>query len=139
MDDALEVARLATELGYPIEPDEMQALLARLLTHPTHYVAVASGENGKLLGWVHVEYRFSLEGGPRAEIMGLVVDSSAQREGIGGSLAGLAESWASECGLRKITVRSNVARTASHLFYEGHGYKREKTQNVYAKALPFKN
>lgn len=135
--DALEVARLATELGYPIEADKMQAWLAKLLPDPAHYVVVACRHRDKLLGWVHVEHRFSLLGGAHAEIMGLVVDPSVQREGIGGSLAELAETWASEHGLRKITVRSNLVRTASHPFYETHGYIREKTQHVYTKTLAY--
>lgn len=139
IDDGVEVARLATELGYPVETGEMRARLTKLLPDPAHYVAVASGGNGSLRGWIHAELRLSLEGGARAEIMGLVVDSSFRRIGIGRALVGLAESWASDHGLKKITVRSNVVRTGSHAFYEARGYSHEKTQNVYAKALPTQN
>ena len=135
-DDALEIARLATELGYPTEPDEMRKRLVKLISDRTHYVAVASGEDDDhLLGWVHAEHRISLEGGARAELMGLVVDPVVRRGGIGGSLAELAEAWASRRGLTKITVRSNLVRKEAHPFYQGLGYAHEKTQHVYAKLL----
>lgn len=135
-DDALEIARLATELGYPTEPGEMRKRLVNLISDPAHYVAVASGEDDDLLlGWVHAEHRISLEGGAGAELMGLVVDSVMRREGIGGSLAELAEAWASRQGLTKITVRSNMVRKEAHPFYQGLGYAHKKTQHVYTKLL----
>ena len=38
-------------------------------------------------------------------------------------------------GLGVIAVRSNVARTESHPFYERLGYVRTKTQHAYRKHL----
>jgi GNAT superfamily N-acetyltransferase len=114
--------------------DEMVRRLAALSASACHYVAVAaSGE--RLLGWMHVEHRFSLEGGDRAELMGLVVDSGARRHGLGRPLVEAAEDWARGRGLSSLTVRSNVARELSHPFYEALGYSREKTQHVYRKTL----
>ena len=133
--DAPEVARLAAELGYPTTADEMQIRLTRLIADPAHHVVVATGDNGVLHGWMHIEDRFSLEGGARVELMGLVIDASVRRQRIGLSLLKLAEAWAAERGRSKITVRSNVVRTMSHPFYESCGYEREKTQHVYSKAI----
>ena len=93
----------------------------------------ASGE--QLLGRVHVEHRSSLELGDRAELMALVVDSSARRRGLGRELVASAETWALSRGLAALTVRSNAARELSHPFYEALGYTRDKTQHVYSKAL----
>jgi GNAT superfamily N-acetyltransferase len=132
--DAPEMARLAGELGYPLRADEMAGLLGKLLAGSNHYVAVV-GDAGRLLGWTHVEHRVSLEGGDRAEIMGLVVDPAARRGGIGRMLVAAAESWAAARGIAAITVRSNVARDLSHPFYETLGYLRRKTQHVYLKRL----
>jgi GNAT superfamily N-acetyltransferase len=113
---------------------EMARRLGVLLPNDRHYIAVAA--TGKdLLGWVHVEHRFSLEAGDRAELMGLVVDSSARRRGVGRELVDVAENWALARGLSAITVRSNAARELSHPFYEALGYSREKTQHVYRKVV----
>jgi len=133
--DAAEMTRLSAQLGYPMSPADMSQRLALLLPSERHYVAVAaSGE--QLLGWMHVEHRSSLEGGERAELMGLVVDSNARRFGVGRALVAAAEAWATARGLPSMTVRSNAARELSHPFYEALGYVRAKTQHVYTKALP---
>jgi GNAT superfamily N-acetyltransferase len=132
--DAAEMTRLSAQLGYPMAPEEMTRRLGILLPNERHYIAVAAS-GARLLGWMHVEHRFSLEGGERAELMGLVVDSSARRGGVGRELVGAAEKWALARGLAALTVRSNAAREHSHPFYEALGYAREKTQHVYRKAL----
>ena len=131
--DALEMARLSGELGYPMSGDEMRARLGRLLGDARHLVAVAPDGDERLLGWMHVEHRTSLEGGDRGELMGLVVDGSVRRRGTGRMLVDAAEQWARSRGLDALTVRSNVTRELSHPFYEALGYVPEKTQHVYRK------
>jgi GNAT superfamily N-acetyltransferase len=132
--DAAEMARLAEQLGYPMTVAQMTERLAALLPNGRHCIAVAaSGE--RLLARVHVEHRSSIEAGDRAEIMGLVVDSSARRRGLGRELVEYAEAWGRSRGLALVTVRSNAARELSHPFYEALGYVRDKTQHVYSKAL----
>jgi GNAT superfamily N-acetyltransferase len=132
--DAAEMARLAGELGYPMTPAEMTRRLAVLLPNERHYVAVAvRGE--RLLGWMHVEHRFSLEGGDRCELMGLVVDATARRHGLGRGLVDVAENWTLARGQSSLTVRSNAARELSHPFYESLGYARSKTQHAYTKTV----
>jgi GNAT superfamily N-acetyltransferase len=132
--DAAEMARLAGELGYPMSSGEMTRRLAVLLPNDHHYVAVAASVEC-LLGWMHVEHRFSLEGGDRAELMGLVVDSTARRRGVGRELVDVAENWTLAQGLSSLTVRSNAAREQSHPFYESLGYSRSKTQHIYSKVV----
>jgi GNAT superfamily N-acetyltransferase len=132
--DAPEMTRLAAQLGYPMAAAEMTRRLAGLVADERHYIAVAaSGE--VMLGWMHVEHRSLLEGGDRAELMGLVVDANVRRRGVGRELVDVAENWALSRGLSSLTVRSNAARELSHPFYEALGYAREKTQHVYRKAL----
>lgn len=132
--DAGEMARLAGELGYPMSTEEMARRLAVLLPSERHHVVVAADAE-RLLGWTHVEHRSSLEGGDRAELMGLVVDSTARRHGLGRRLLDVAETWTVARGLSSLTVRSNVARELSHPFYESLGYSRAKTQHVYRKVV----
>jgi GNAT superfamily N-acetyltransferase len=132
--DAAEMARLAGELGYPMSATEMARRLAVLLPNERHHIAVFA-DDPRLLGWMHVEHRFSLEGGDRAELMGLVVDSGIRRSGVGRRLVDVAEAWTLARGLSSLTVRSNVARELSHPFYEALGYSRAKTQHVYRKTV----
>lgn len=134
--DAGEMSRLAAELGYPMSSGEMTRRMARLLSDPRHCIVVAtSGAGDRLLGWMHVEHRISLEGGERGELMGLVVDMTARRSGVGRKLVSAAEDWVAAKGLRELVVRSNIARELSHPFYEALGFARAKTQHVYAKTV----
>jgi GNAT superfamily N-acetyltransferase len=134
LDDAAQIARLASELGYPTTAPEIAACLALLLPLSHHHVVVAQGDD-KLIGWIAVERRLTLESGERIEIVGLVVSAVARRSGVGRALVADAERWALAQGFNSIAVRSNVARAESHPFYEGLGYVRRKTQHVYSKPL----
>lgn len=133
-EDAAEIARLSTELGYPADADAMAPRLRVVIDDPNRHVIVASAESG-LLGWIGMERRLSLEGGDQAEIVGLVVDARARRTGLGAALTCAAEDWARELGYDRLVVRSNATRVESHPFYEKNGYVRRKTQHVYSKSL----
>ena len=133
-EDAAEIARLCSQLGYPASADDMAARLQRVLSAADAQVfVVARGE--RLMGWIEVASRTSLETGCKAEILGLVVDVDARRSGIGRVLVEAAETWARRQGLHRLTVRSNAARLESHPFYEGIGFARDKTQHVYIRRL----
>ena len=134
IEDAAEIARLSTELGYPASAAGMTPRLRSVLDDPKHHVVVAAAGDG-LLGWIGLERRLSLEGGERAEIVGLVVDARSRRAGVGAALTQRAERWAHELGYDQLVVRSNAARIESHPFYEKHGYVRRKTSHVYFKQL----
>ena len=134
--DADEISRLCAELGYPVPPEDIAARLARFENIAEKYVAVATCSNSSLLGWIAAEHRVLLESGDRIEIVGLVVDATARRQGIGRALVAAAESWARARGITTIFVRSSVTRDASHRFYENIGYERAKTQHAYTKPVP---
>jgi GNAT superfamily N-acetyltransferase len=132
--DVLEIARLAGELGYPVDPSAMAVRLAALLGDPRQCVRVVD-DGERLAGWIAAERRLSLEVGARVEITGLVVDRTARRGGVGRALVGAVEAWARGQGVDAVVVRSNVQRQASHPFYEGLGYARQKSQHVYGRHL----
>jgi GNAT superfamily N-acetyltransferase len=133
MSDAPEIAHLTTELGYPASEQEISSRLAGLLPLANHFVAVAEVMDGQLLGWVAAERRLLLHYEARAELVGLVVRPDARRLGLGRALVAAAEQWAVRQGWNAIFVRSNVARSESHPFYERLGYRRNKTQHSYLK------
>jgi GNAT superfamily N-acetyltransferase len=133
--DAAEIARLTVELGYPAAVEDIDKRLDFLLASQNHFLAVAPGREGELLGWVVVELRVLLESGDKAEISGLVVTVRARRSGVGRQLVVAAEQWAAQRGLPSIGVRSNIARMESHAFYQAMNYVRRKTQHCYEKQL----
>ncbi len=135
LDDSDEIARLSGELGYPRSAQDIRSALKMLLESPRCQVAVASGHENRLSGWIVVERRTLLESGETAEITGLVVSASARRTGVGKALVSCAEQWAAGQGLPSVRVRSNISRAESHPFYERLGYARMKTQHTYEKPL----
>ena len=136
--DAGEIGRLAGQLGYPAEANEISTRLELLLDRPNHFIAVAAGGESEkdLVGWIAAEERDLLITSRQVEITGLVVDQAARSGGVGWMLVNAAERWAQERGLGCVVVRSNVVRAGSHPFYERLGYVRQKSQHVYRKVLP---
>ena len=132
--DAPRLAELSGTLGYPVAASQLAATLERLLPRRDHAVFVATNPD-RVVGWIHVADREILEVGRLAEILGLVVDASVRRLGIGQRLVAAAEAWAAAHGLPAVTVRSNIVRPESHPFYEALGYVRIKTQHTYRKPL----
>ncbi len=134
-DEAAPIAQLAGQLGYPVAPEAIRERLTRLLVDPVHCVLVAAEPDGTLLGWIHAAESCPLEYGPRAEILGLVVDDTARRRGIGRQLVDAVEAWAAGRRLPELAVRSNARRSESHPFYARLGFTRLKTQHVYRRPI----
>ncbi|MBZ5562047.1 MAG: GNAT family N-acetyltransferase [Acidobacteriia bacterium] len=133
-EDAEEIARLATELGYPSSAQEVEARLKSLVKDPEHAAFVAA-KAGRVIGWVHVFVKHLLESDEEAEIGGLVVDARHQGSGAGHLLMQHAEQWARAKGLRSVYLRSNVIRKDAHAFYQKSGYQVVKTQFALRKIL----
>lgn len=133
--DAIEIARLSAQLGYPAEIEAFVQRLEFLLHSPKHSVLVAAGDDGHLQGFVGVEHRVMIEMGERVEIVGLVVDAQARRTGVGRALVAAAEQWARDAGVKEIFLGSNVVRPEAHVFYPSLGYTVVKTQHSYLKRL----
>lgn len=133
--DAAAVAGLSSQLGYPVATQALAARLEALASSQLHAVYVATDRQGRVVGWIHGAEQVLVESGRRCEIMGLVVDATARRDGIGRQLVEAVERWARDRGLPEMSVRSAVSRAESHPFYEQLGYDRVKTQHVYRKRL----
>lgn len=130
--DATALANLATQLGYPSSPDEVEARLSAVLNDPKHLVLVAQRAD-RVAGWAHAYAVCLVESDPHVELGGLVVDASVRDRGIGKQLLAAVESWASQKGCRTVSVRSNVIRQRAHAFYAAQGYAEIKTQKVFRK------
>lgn len=133
--DASALARLTTELGYPVSEESLSKRLSRILGSPRDCVLVAVEESGAVVGWIHGFQSQLLESDFRVEIGGLIVDPRCRRRGIGRSLVQRLEQWAIEEGVPELGVRCREERVESHQFYESLGLVRTKTQRVFRKRL----
>ena len=134
MRDCIVIADLSGQLGYPSTPDAIAERLTIIKRNSHHVVFVAERNNG-IVGWVHVAKELHLESGTFGEVIGLVVDESHRRAGIGRCLVEAAEQWVQERGCREMRVRTNVVRERTHAFYERNGYGMKKQQKVFWKPL----
>jgi len=132
--DREALARLSTQLGYPMTPEEARERLVPIAEHPDHALLVAEAD-GRVAGWVQVSQSRVFETPLQAEVAGLVVDEAFRGRGIGKRLLAEAERWARERGCGALRVRSNVIRERAHAFYRREGFGEIKTQRVLEKRL----
>lgn len=134
--DAPAVARLTTELGYPVDDARQARRIDDLLEDAANHAPFVAVDAGDVpIGWAHVMRQRYLEGDATAAIMGMVVGEGRRSGGIGAALLAACEEWARGIGCSRMTVRSRATRERAHGFYVRHGYDIEKTSLVFRKAL----
>jgi GNAT superfamily N-acetyltransferase len=133
--DAVRIAELSGQLGYPATSALMRKRLLGIKPASQHAVFVADSPERGVTGWVHVSRQPLLEEEIRAEVNGLVVAEGQRSLGAGALLLAAAEDWARKHGCKSMSVRSNVIRERAHQFYERHGYEHYKTQKSFRKSL----
>lgn len=132
--DAVAMAALSAQLGYPLDPVTMAGRLQQMLIEPRFRVRVV--ELGpRVAGWAAAERRLTLEGGERFELAALVVEASARSRGLGRCLLGDIEAWVRGYRGQALMLRSNAARERAHAFYERAGYRQRSSQHVYERDL----
>jgi predicted N-acetyltransferase YhbS len=134
--DAGEIARLASQLGYPTTEVQTSPRLKRLLASSNDLVLVAESAEGAVIGWIHGFLSQLLESDFRVEIGGLIVDEKFHRQGVGRELVQRIEAWAKESDATQVSVRCRITRLESHKFYENLGFSAAKTQIAFRKQLP---
>jgi N-acetylglutamate synthase-like GNAT family acetyltransferase len=134
VNDTNPITELCTQLGYKTSKEEVEMRLKKALEDDCNEVYVAEVD-GKILGWLQVAVKQTIESGEYAEITGLVVDKTSRGKGIGRDLVTQAEDWAKEMKQSTIRVRTNVIRKEAPLFYRALGFKEIKKQSVFNKPL----
>ncbi|MGD0221328.1 MAG: GNAT family N-acetyltransferase [Terriglobia bacterium] len=132
--DAAAFASLATQLGYPSSPRQVEERMTTVLDDPKHLI-LAAVLGTSVVGWVHAYVCNLLESDAYAEIGGLVVDESYRGQGVGWKLMEGVEDWARQKGCHAVSVRSSVIRHEAHKFYAGRGFELIKTQHAFRKRL----
>src|SRR5579862_1353993 len=102
IEDAAEIAKLTTQLGYPIETDATRGLLEYLIQNDDHEVLVFDA--GRVMAWAGLAIHHGLASEPFAELAGLVVDEDCRSQGIGTQLLVAAEDWARRRSLPSFRV-----------------------------------
>ena len=133
--DAEAIAHLAGELGYPSTVAQARKRLDLIDGNPQHATFVAVAGGGAVVGWIQLSRICSLVTDPRAEISGLIVDSTHRGDGVGRLLVERGEAWAGEQRLATMGVHCNVVPDRAHRFYLRLGYAVTKSQKVFRKDL----
>lgn len=132
--DLPAVTALCGQLGYQTNEREVGQRIRRLSGRADNAVFVAVRDD-RVVGWIHLQVRESVESSPDVEVGGLVVDEAHRGSGIGRLLMAHADRWAADRGCTQVRLRSNVVRGAAHAFYQRLGFRIQKTQYTFVKAL----
>jgi GNAT superfamily N-acetyltransferase len=130
--DSEAIANLLGQLGYPAEPDAIEARLERLRIVGDR--VVVAEVDGRVAGLAQLHVSPSLEyDRPAAKLAALVVDESRRGEGIGRALVEEMEAEARARGCVLLFLTTAARREDAHAFYERVGL--QETGKRFAKEL----
>ena len=133
-DDALALASLVGELGYPAAHAQIRERLRRLSSDRVLAIVATEAKDGDLLGLCTVHLLSTIHAdGDVAQLTALVVSERSRGRGVGRRLVAAAERWARARGAARIVVTTALHRSGAHAFYERLGYGH--TGRRYGRAL----
>lgn len=135
VDDAAGVAHMSEHLASPSSSGQVHTRLERITKQPNAQVFVAELPDGTLAGWIQVMLLDLVVSDSGAVVVGLAVDPTRRKLGIGRHLVHKAEAWARSMGCHTVVVRSRDHRKGAQAFYERMGYERHKVQRSFRKHL----
>jgi N-acetylglutamate synthase-like GNAT family acetyltransferase len=131
--DAVAIAALLGDLGYPSTADQAAERLARIAADPSTLALVAEVE-GEVAGLAALHVQTLVERDePGCEVAALVVGERFRRRGIGELLMREIEDEARARGGKYVVLNTAHRRADAHAFYAALGY--EHTGRRYAKEL----
>jgi GNAT superfamily N-acetyltransferase len=121
-EDATDIARLSTQLGYPADAASIPARLIHLASNGDDRTLIAQ-HGDSIIGVETVHVRFTLNhDAPLGQITMLVIDEDHRGTGAGRALVDAAEAWVRERGCDRIVVNTALHRAGAHAFYEKLGF-----------------
>jgi predicted N-acetyltransferase YhbS len=135
LEDAVAVAELCGQLGYPASGAEIAERIKALLTRIEDQVAFVACLGGEVVGWIEASIVHHLQSAPHALIGGLVVKDGVRSLGVGRRLCAEVEEWSREKGMAVLRVTSRTTREDAHLFYLRSGFRQTKTSAMFEKVL----
>ncbi|HEY1508155.1 MAG TPA: GNAT family N-acetyltransferase [Solirubrobacteraceae bacterium] len=137
--DAVAIAPLLGQLGYPTHADEVSGRLERLTEHPDVHVLVAELDS-RVVGVAAYQLIDMLERpDPQCRITTLVVDHRYRRRGVAYALIHTIEESALEEGCFGLEVTTRPDRDDALAFYRAAGFDerpRRLTKNLPDRASP---
>ena len=123
LDDAAELARLLTPLGYPASPDDIRDRWPAFEREGN--VALVVDDGASLAGIITLHRTAVLHRPkPVGRITSLAVDEAARGRGHGRALVDAAERELRDQGCGQVEVTSHMRREDAHAFYLHLGYER---------------
>ena len=133
--DAAALCRLnREEMGYDYPLERTIDRLRVLLGSADDAIFVAEID-GEVTGYVHAQHYELLYADPMMNIMGIAVDSSRRRMGIGAALLERVEELARQEGCSGVRLVSGASRKGAHDFYRRCGYGGGREQLNFKKML----
>lgn len=133
-DDYIDICKISREdMGYECDEELVRMRLSEL--DSTREAVFVAEDDGKIMGFVHVEKYNLLYFESMANILGLAVAQSDRRKGLGRKLMAKAECWAKDNGIHIMRLNSGTGRTHAHSFYRAIGYNEDKKQLRFTKQL----
>ena len=120
--DAVVIAELLTQLGYPTTAAPIPARLAAIQGEGG-IVLVAVSERDRVVGLGSGARHATLHAGEQvAYITALVTAADSRGQGTGRALVGAIETWAASHGCTRLSVTSAEHRADAHAFYPRCGF-----------------
>jgi len=120
--DAVPIAELLGQLGYPCAPSEVPERLSRLGAGGDA-AAIVAAIGDTVVGLATMHSRVVLHSAePVAQLTALVVPRAMRGRGIGRALVAATEAWARERGAKRIVVTTALHREEAPRFYERLGF-----------------
>jgi GNAT superfamily N-acetyltransferase len=133
IDDAVEIARLLSQLEHPTTGDDVLAQWP-VFTGSGNAALVAPRADGTLAGVAVLHLTHTLHRRrPIGRITALVIDAPDRGRGVGRALVECAETRLREAGCALLEITSHVRLLQAHAFYDHLGY--ERTSHRFAKEL----
>lgn len=124
LSDAVVLANLMSQLGYPTRTSEMEMRLKTILPDRRYqtWVAVCDGKVRGMIGTFC--YQGYEHNNPSAKILALVVDEAMRSVGVGKALIAAAEADLANQNITRLIVNTRLTRKDAHVFYERAGYEK---------------
>jgi GNAT superfamily N-acetyltransferase len=96
-----------------------------VISHDSNHELVVAELNGEVVGTLHLMFlpSISFQGGLRAQIESVRVDTKCRGQGIGGKMMNWAIKRARERGAHVVQLTTHLTRKNAHRFYERLGFQ----------------
>ncbi len=120
-EDAVAVAALINQMGYPVSEEESAARIIQY-SKPSYWLWLAKSD-GMTVGLIalHIYDVLHLPA-PEGRVISFCVDETVRGNGVGSTLLLHAENFFKENGCYKIVLNCNLKRTDTHQYYLNRGY-----------------